>query len=147
MRGDPQVVYFHHPRFCRQPQLPLHRIPDSPMHMLPLIMQLLPEIPLFYDDDAYVPGLTPLLLAPGGDDGKKKGGEWIWLAACGSFFLVDVRQNSILSANEQGLASLVAHYLRCTGNTVQAVEVDPAAALQFSANVASAPSAHVELRV
>ena len=116
------------------------------MHMLPLIMQLLPEIPLFYDDDADVPGLTLV-----GNHREEDGGEikkgWIWLAACGSFFLVDVRQKSILSANEQGLASLVAHYLRSTGGTVQAVEVDPAATLQFSANVASAPAAHVELRV
>jgi hypothetical protein len=54
-----QVVYFHHPRFCRGAQLDLARIPSSPLHMVPLVMQLLPEIALAYDDDAHVPGLTP----------------------------------------------------------------------------------------
>jgi hypothetical protein len=90
-----QVVYFHHPRFCRGAQLDLARIPSSPLHMVPLVMQLLPEITLAYDDDAHVPGLTPPSHtntdkegAPADDaaGGRKKG--WHWLVCCGAFFLV-----------------------------------------------------------
>ena len=131
------MVYFHHPRFCRQPQLPLHRIPESPTHMLPLIMQLLPEVPLVYDDDTRVPGLTS---TPASTEAS-----WVWLTACGSFFLVNVQERTVLCSPTSTLTPLVAHYLRCTGKTIQAVEVDPSATT-YAAAVASAPSAHVELR-
>lgn len=53
-----QVIYFHYPRFCRQPQLPLKDIPGSNIHLLPLLLQLIPDIPVFYDDDTYILGLT-----------------------------------------------------------------------------------------
>lgn len=52
-----QVIYFHYPRFCRQPQLSLAEIPQSNIHLLPLASQLLPDVPIFYDDDTYIPGL------------------------------------------------------------------------------------------
>ena len=101
-----QVVYFHNPRFCRQPQLELSQLPSSPMHMLPLVMQLLPEIPLCYDDDSALPGLT----SPP---------RWAWLASCGRFFLLD-DGGRVLWAPE--LAPLVAHYLRATGRSISAAD-------------------------
>jgi hypothetical protein len=52
-----QVIYFHYPRFCRQPQLNLKEIAESNIHLLPLVSQMLPDIPIFYDDDTYIPGL------------------------------------------------------------------------------------------
>ena len=128
----PQVVYFHNPRFCRQPQLELARIPSSPMHMLPLIMQLLPEIPLCYDDDTKIPGLA------GGAPPR-----WAWLAACGRFFLVDPA-GGLLWAPE--LATLVAHYLQATGTSIGAADVgeeEEAAAL--SAAASSTAFGHVQL--
>lgn len=53
-----QVIYFHYPRYCRQPQLPLNDIPNSNLHLLPLISQMIPDIPVYYDDDTYIPGIT-----------------------------------------------------------------------------------------
>jgi len=103
-----QVVYFHNPRFCRQPQLELSQLPASPMHMLPLVMQLLPELPLCYDDDSVLPGLTSS--APP---------KWAWLASCGRFFLLD-NGGRMLWAPE--LAPLVAHYLRATGQSISAAD-------------------------
>ena len=103
-----QVVYFHNPRFCRQPQIELAQLPSSPMHMLPLVMQLLPEIPLCYDDDSTVPGLTTATPP-----------KWAWLASCGRFFLLD-DEGRVLWAPE--LAPLVAHYLRATGRSISAAD-------------------------
>ena len=136
MRVPPQVVYFHNPRFCRQPQLELARIPSSPMHMLPLIMQLLPEIPLCYDDDTDLPGLT----------GETPPG-WTWLAACGRFFLLDAA-GVLLWAPE--LATLVAHYLQATGTSISAADVghdgdDAPTAAAVSAAAASTAFGHVQL--
>ena len=106
-----QVVYFHHPRFSRQPQFPsLAQIPSSAMHMLPLITQLLPDIDIFYDDDTHVPLFMPSLVA-GAAAGTIK---WAWLVACGAFFLVDVERDLLLAPApecDQPLLPLVAHYL------------------------------------
>ncbi len=67
-----QVIYFHYPKYCRQPQIPLCDIPNSNMHLLPLLSQLIPDIPVFYDDDTNIPGLTDpsLLLALSSKDNK-----------------------------------------------------------------------------
>ena len=73
-----QVVYFHNLRFCRKPQMSIERIPESPMHMVPLIMQLAPEITLVYDDDSKIPGLTVGRMAVSAEEScsrsKGKGG-------------------------------------------------------------------------
>jgi len=52
-----QVIYFHYPKYSRQPQLPLKDIPYSNMHLLALLTQLIPDISIWYDDDTYIPGL------------------------------------------------------------------------------------------
>lgn len=106
-----QVVYMHHPRFGRKPQAELAAIPSSPLHMLPLITQLIPQIPIVYDDDTCVPGLTP---------SRPKEPAWTWLVACGGFFLVDV-QAGIVFGHER-LGALVAHYLRATQASIGASE-------------------------
>ena len=57
-----QVVYFHYPQYHRQPQLPIADIPDNAINCLPLLTQLLPQIPVVYDDDNVIPGKTGLKL-------------------------------------------------------------------------------------
>jgi hypothetical protein len=109
-----QVVYFHHPRFCRSAQLDLARIPGSPMHMVPLVMQLLPEITLVYDDDAHIPSLTSKA-------GSASSQGWRWLVCCGAFFLLDVERGLLLS--HERMAVLVAHYLRHTGKSIGASDL------------------------
>lgn len=55
-----QVVYFHHPKFSKQPQLKLHDILMSSLNTLPLVTQLFPQIQVYYDDDSTIPFLTDL---------------------------------------------------------------------------------------
>lgn len=50
-----QVVYFHNPKFARQPQLSLEDIPQSAINTLPLLTELFPDIKVFYDDDPFIP--------------------------------------------------------------------------------------------
>ena len=104
-----QVVYFHHARYQRKPQIELSKIPDSPMHMLPLITQLLPELPLVYDDDDGAP--LP-----------RNGAAWAWLVCCGAIFLVERRPEAayrLWRSHQLGL--LVAHYLQATGKSILGV--------------------------
>ena len=53
-----QVIYCHYPNFSRTPALPLNLISESSIQTLPLVCQLLPQIPIYYDDDDYIQGLT-----------------------------------------------------------------------------------------
>lgn len=53
-----QVVYFHHPKFTKQPQLKLQEILLSSINSLPLVTQLFPQLQVFYDDDSYIPFLS-----------------------------------------------------------------------------------------
>jgi hypothetical protein len=144
------VVYFHHPRFCRKPQLDLAKIPESPLtyHMLPLVMQLLPEIPLFYDDDSRIPGLTH-----GPVEERSKGG-WIWLVCCSAIFLVDVTNCAILAHPQ--LSVLVAYYLRSTKTSISASDADgvdengepttfSSSARAAQATASATPFSHVQL--
>jgi hypothetical protein len=101
-----QVVYFHYPRFCRQPQLPLKSIPDSPNHMLPLISQLIPDIPIVYEDDSRVPGLTIGCMEV--DEEQVK---WAWLICCSEVFLIHSEKSLVLTSRQHSLASLVVYFL------------------------------------
>ena len=101
-----QVIYFHFPKFARQPQIGLMHIPSHPMNMLPLIRELLPDIPVMYDDDSHIPGLT----APGADAGYK----WIWLISCGAVFLVDVAAGGAIFRSDDCLTELVCFLLQRT---------------------------------
>lgn len=127
-----QVVYFHYPRFARKPPMELRKIPTSGLHMLPLIMQLLPDVPIVYDDDSVVPGLMP---SP-----PDTTAPWVWLVCCGAFFLVDTRRERVFAA--QTLTPLVAHYLRCTARTLSASDEGTGA---FVRGEACAPHAHIVL--
>ena len=53
-----QVVYFHHPKFAKQPQLKIQEILQSSINTLPLMTQLFPQIQVFYDDDSSLPFLS-----------------------------------------------------------------------------------------
>lgn len=53
-----QVVYYHHPKFAKQPQLKLQEILLSSLNTLPLLTQLFPQINVCYDDDSFLPFLS-----------------------------------------------------------------------------------------
>jgi hypothetical protein len=75
-----QVIFFHYPKFARQPQRPLAEIPDSTMHLLPLLRELIPDVPLAYDDDSRILRLT---------EENEEAAGWLWLISCGVVFLVE----------------------------------------------------------
>lgn len=134
------MVYFHYPRFCKKAQLPLKDIPSSPLHMLPPITQLIPDIPIFYDDDGVIPGLAPPSLP------SKH--PWVWLACCGAFFLVHVAKQRVFSGTS--LVALVAHFLRATNRTLVASgagdsQQQPTFAKGGGGGEACAPHAHIEM--
>jgi len=129
-----QVIYFHYPKFSRQPQISLNDIPYSNIHLLPLISQLIPEIPIYYDDDTYIPGLTDASLKsyvktsapPSGSDiifeddasnQKIKDEEWVWLVSCGEMFLVRAipSPSKVYIAKDHSLLHLLGFYLMTTG--------------------------------
>jgi hypothetical protein len=99
-----QVIYFHFPNFCRQPQKGLNEVAEQAMTLLPLITELLPDVPVAYDDDSVIAGLT---------SEKRRGAEkvrpWTWLISCGSVFLVEEETGEIFSA--ASLLDLVCFYL------------------------------------
>ncbi len=103
--------------------------------MLPLIMQLIPDIPIVYDDDSHIPGIFDND-ASGGDAGS----EWTWLSCCCAFFLVSVQEQRVFSLPT--LTSLVAHFLRSTGRSLSAAE-DGGTAAVFRKGETCAPHAHV----
>jgi hypothetical protein len=132
------VVYFHHPRFCRMPQLELNKIHESPLHMIPLAMQLVPEIVIAYDDDSRVPSLTIGAMASASQAAAEQC-QWCWLVCCGAFFLVDVARNRILAHDR--LAPLIVYYLRITGASITASETTGVAVR----GQACTPFSHVQL--
>ena len=101
-----QVIYFHYPRFCRLPQIPLKEVSASQMHMLPLISQLIPDIPVVYEDDSKVFGLTVDEVAADSSI------MWAWLVCCGEVFLIDVAAKIIFESRDHSLASLVVYFLK-----------------------------------
>ena len=48
---EQQVVFFHYPQFQRQPQASLALSLCSALHTLPIALQLLPTLPVVYDDE------------------------------------------------------------------------------------------------
>ena len=51
-----KVVFFHYPQFQRRAQAPLQQALLCAINTLPIVLQLLPEIPIVYDDDDAIPG-------------------------------------------------------------------------------------------
>ena len=124
-----KVVYFHNPKFARQPQLPLKEILFSAINTLPLINQLFPDVLVFYDDDPLIPMLSSQLhfASPGSsqdqtiDDFVRPKDphdstataaalkdKYAWLICCSSVFLLDIKAHIIWASNDQTLTPLVA---------------------------------------
>ena len=95
-----QVIYFHFPKFARQPQRPLADVPKHSLNLLPLIRELLPDVPVSYDDDSTRP----------------KG--YSWLISCGAVFLA--QDDTIFRADT--LLELVCFFLQRTGRTLTVEE-------------------------
>jgi len=69
-----QVVYFHNSQYSRMVRHPLDDIKNaSPVHVLPAIQELYPEIPLRFEEDHF-------------DPTKSQG--WYWLLIAGRIYLV-----------------------------------------------------------
>lgn len=130
-------MYFHYPRFCKKPQLPLGNIHTSPLHMLPPITQLLPDVPIVYDDDAHIPGLTTTTSS------SSSRAPWVWLACCGAFFLVSVKERRVFASDT--LTALVAYFLRTTGRSFQAASHDTDGMQQpYQSNSSSMNKAYIK---
>ena len=111
-----QVIYFHFPKFSRQPQLNLLEIPAHTLNLLPLITELLPDIPVVYDDDSRIPGITAT-------NNDSNAAEWVWLVSCGSVFLVQVGTKSIFSGH--CLSELVCFLLEKSKRCLNDQDDDP----------------------
>jgi hypothetical protein len=96
-----QVIYFHYPKFARQPQRALSELPYHTLNLLPLLRELLPDIALAYDDDTHIMGLT------------HGGGGWLWLISCGAVFLVECETGNLYQNGS--LANLLCFFLEKTG--------------------------------
>lgn len=105
-----KVVYFHYPKFARTGQLELHDICKSSIHSLPLITQLLPDVPIVYDDDTHIPGLTAAT-APGG---TQQPPLFCWLVACGTVFLLEPAAKGIWASSDGGLIPMLIRVLKAT---------------------------------
>jgi hypothetical protein len=90
-----QVVYFHNPQYERTKRAGLARVPEGdPMHVLPALRQLHPEIALHYEEDHV--------------DLSRGTGGWVWMVLPGRVYLVDPRGRAHHSAN---VTSLMRVYL------------------------------------
>ena len=96
-----QVIYFHYPKFARQPQKALTELPHHTLNLLPLIRELLPDIALAYDDDTHILGLT------------HKASGWLWLISCGAVFLVECETGNLYQNGS--LAHLLCFFMEKTG--------------------------------
>ena len=100
--------------------------------MLPLILELLPDLKVCFDDDTHIPLLTKEYVA------ADRNIKWAVLVCCGAFFLIDVEDEEIYASPQ--LAHLVVHFLRRTKRTVAAERTGAIALHQTYA-----PHAHVQL--
>ena len=119
-----QVIFFHHPRYARQAQRPVSGLAGSPMHMLPPITQLLPEIGIVYEDDSVLPGLTKKGSPSSSSlsEVSSSSSDWRWLVCCGAIFLLECASGQVWRATEMG--ALVAFFMERTGRTISAEEED-----------------------
>lgn len=166
-----QVIYFHYPKYSRQPQLALKDIPYSNMHLLALLTQLIPDISIWYDDDTNIPGLCAceeskvaceekevkleslLLLLPKRNFEKdqksdKTSIKWYWLVSCGEIFLLKMISSSnfdILLSEDHSLLNLVAFFLKETGRKLGDELLDSNALLTQKQSVNLTPHGHVHV--
>ena len=91
-----QVVYFHHPHYSRQVQIPLARIQEENVghkHILPLLQQSNPEIKIIYEHTGAAQRSTH----------RKHARSWCCMAG----FIVLVKQEQVFCASD--LRTLVLH--------------------------------------
>ena len=115
-----QVIYLHFPKFARQPQRPLSQIGTSTMHLLPLLRELLPDIPIVYDDDSQIRGLTHDQQSENDTTGTI---GWAFLISCGAVFLVEAATGAIFRSYD-GLAELVCYLLERMGRELIVIDED-----------------------
>lgn len=91
-----QVVYFHFPTYERSRRVPLEDIPNAaPVQVLPAVMQLYPDIPIHYEEDAF--------------DVTKPSGRWTWIVLPGRIYLASPDARVYHSTN---LTALVGCYMQ-----------------------------------
>jgi hypothetical protein len=96
-----QVVYFHNAQYERTRRIPLARVPEGdPMHVLPALRQLHPDIALHYEEDRV--------------DLSRGTGRWGWMVVPGRVYLVDPEGRAYHSDN---VTSLMRVYLERTGKS------------------------------
>jgi len=144
-----QVVYFHNPKFARQPQLPLKEIVSTTINALPLMTELFPDIQVFYDDDPIIPILTklsdhqgvetqdqnipdtiqefvrpPKLQNQNEHDPTQKIKKFAWLICCSTVFLIDMEKRTIWASPDDSLLPLVSIFLTSEMLKSQTEEID-----------------------
>ena len=105
----PQVVYFHNAQYERIARIPFARVGEGdPLHVLPALMQLYPDVELRYEEDA-----LDLVRGPG---------RWCWLAVPGRIYLVGPDGRVYHSPN---ITSLLRVYVEASGaaSTLSAQDV------------------------
>ena len=96
-----QVMYFHHSRYERQPRIPLEKFSDGdPMHVLPALMQLYPEIKICYEEDNM--------------DITTTKDHWEWIVLPKRIYLADREGNVFHDTN---ILRLAQHYIDNKGDT------------------------------
>jgi hypothetical protein len=133
-----QVVYFHNPKFVRQPQLKLEEIVTTSVNALPLITKLFPDIKVYYDDDPEIPALTKLRSGTHQNGTSRTGvpdtiqefarpqrlvsqsersgagpqqKQYAWLICCSSVFLIDMEAKLVWASPDDSLLPLVSLFL------------------------------------
>ena len=111
-----QVVFFHYPEYQRQSQLPLRLVVDNALNCLPLLTQLMPAVPVIYDDDDYIPGKSV--------GSSVKDVPFAWLISCASIFLIEVIKETgvcnILASPDATLLPLLNYMVQKTGQNITA---------------------------
>ena len=133
-----QVVYFHHPKFAKQPQLEMIDILQFSLNTLPLLTQVFPHIHVYYEDDSFIPYLSDIGVSDKApcdgdldddmliddfvqqrmytDAARTKKSEieeedkrFAWLICCSSVFLIDTKLSKIFSSYNASLLPLISH--------------------------------------
>lgn len=100
--GGAQVVYFHNSQYERIARIPFGRVSEGdPLHVLPALRQLYPEVDLVYEEER-----VDLAAGPG---------RWLWLALPGRIYLVAPDARVYHSAN---VTALLRIYVEASGAAV-----------------------------
>lgn len=95
-----QVTYFHYPDYVRSPQIKANEMHTSAMNALPCICCLVPEIPIYFDDENHMPtSLTTSF------------DSWFWIVSVGTIFLWDNDRKQLLKSCDANIFGLATYYL------------------------------------